>query len=225
MNLERLELLIGKKIDELKNKTVVIIGLGGVGGYATESLTRLGIGNLILIDSDNIEESNINRQLIATKETINMKKTEAFEKRIKTIMPSTNVITHYLFLNKENINILDNYSIDFLVDACDTVSTKKEIILYCKKRKIKFITCMGVGNKLDPSLIKVMKLKNTTYDPIARRLRLWVKEEKINGNIFCVSSTELPRYKGEVIASNSIVPAVAGLYLADYVLKSFIKEE
>ena len=130
------------------------------------------------------------------------------------------------FITEENIELLFQKHCDYFIDACDTISVKKELIRICKQRQIPMITCMGMGNKLDPSKIQVMELSKTSYDPIAKILRKMIKEEKIRGKIMTVCSSEVPKKtNSKEIASNAIVPAVAGLYLADYIFKEILKEK
>ena len=221
----RLELLIGKDaLEKLKTKTILVVGLGGVGGYAVEALARSGIGTIILVDYDTIETSNINRQLIALKSTIGQKKTEAWNARIHEINPDCHVIVKDMFLNGFTIQQLHE-KIDYIIDACDTISTKMELIRYSEENHIHIISSMGMGYKSDPSKISIMELKKTSYDPIARALRKMVKEEKINTKIMTVSSIEPPLQKTEhKIASNAFVPAVAGLLCASYVVQDIVGE-
>lgn len=225
-SLKRLELLIGNKIDAVKNKTVLVIGLGGVGGYAVEALVRLGIGHLILVDNDIIEMTNINRQLIATTKTVGKNKTEAWKERIKDINPNCKVTLINEFITSDNIDSLFNKNYDFLIDACDTILTKKEIIKRCVGSNIPFITCMGMGNKLDPTKIEIIDIRKTSYDPIAKIIRKMVKDEKINAKVMTVCSTEKPiKNNHGIISSNAIVPSVAGLYCANYIFSLILKEE
>lgn len=222
--LQRLRLLIGDDIEKINKITVLIIGLGGVGGYTLEALARLGIAKFILVDGDKVETTNINRQIIATTKTIDMYKTNAWEKRILEINPSVQIKKISTFIDDQNIELLFQEPVDFIVDACDTISVKKEIIRRCHKQKIKLISSMGMGNKLDPSKIALVELSKTSYDPIAKSLRKMMKDERINGKVMTVCSTESPKkIKEKVIASNAIVPAVAGLYMADYVWKQILK--
>ncbi len=224
---DRLELLVGKDtIETLQHKTVLVVGLGGVGGYAVEALARSGIGTLILVDYDIIEASNINRQLIALHSTIGQKKTEAWKKRIEEINPNCKVIQKDIFLTKENLLEQLQENIDYIVDACDTVATKMELIRYSNQNHIPMISSMGMGNKLDPSQISIIELKKTSYDPIAKVLRKMVREEKINTKIMTVSSTEPPiSNTTHQIASNAFVPAVAGLLCASYVVQDIVGEK
>src|SRR5574344_1316501 len=141
--LDRLELLLGKdNIDKINTKTVLVIGCGGVGSYTIESLVRSGIGTIIIVDFDTIDESNLNRQLITNKNNIGKYKVDEFEMKNNEIS-NTKVIKIKEFINKENIDILFNYSIDYIVDACDYVETKCELIRKCKSKNIKLISSMG----------------------------------------------------------------------------------
>lgn len=221
----RLELLIGKEaMNQLQNKTVAIIGLGGVGGYAVEALARSGIGTLILVDYDEIELTNINRQLIALHSTVGQKKVDAWKQRIKEINPNCKVILKDTFLSKENIEEL-NEPIDYIVDACDTVSTKMELIRFCIRKKIKLISSMGMGNKIDSSKLSIVEIQKTSYDPIAKTLRKMMKEEHIHQKIMVVSSIEPPQKKEKTVASNAFVPAIAGLLCASYVVRDIVGEK
>lgn len=219
----RLELLVGtQNLEKLKRKTVAVVGLGGVGGYAVEMLARSGIGTLVLIDYDVIEESNCNRQLIALHSTVGQKKTDAWRKRILEINPRCQVILKDLFLTDANINTLE-LPIDYLIDACDTIPTKMELIRFCLNRQIELISSMGMGNKLDPTKVNIMELSQTSYDPLAKRLRKLVRAAEITQKIMVVSSTESPLSRTE-IASNAFVPAVAGLLCANYVVNKIVGE-
>lgn len=224
MELIRLEYQIGKEnITKIKKTSVLVIGLGGVGGYAVESLIRSGIENIILVDADIIEKSNINRQIIALQSTIGMKKVDAFENRILDINPNVKVKKISEFITKENLHILFETKIDFVIDACDTISTKIALIEYCNKNNISIISCMGMGRKLDPSKISVMDIQKTSYDPIAKIIRKAMRDKKITSKIPVVSSTEKPlQDHSGTISSNSFVPAAAGLTCTSYVIKKII---
>lgn len=224
MNLERLESQIGKEnIEKLKKSTVLIIGLGGVGGYALESIVRSGIQNLIIVDADTIESSNLNRQLISLQSNIGEKKVDAFEKRILDINPNAKIKKIDQYITEENINLLFDEKIDYLIDACDTVPTKKLIIKQCINKKIPMISCMGMGRKLDISKIKVQDIRKTSYDPIAKKIRRMINEEHIKEKVMVVSSTEQPVTNTKKhISSNSFVPAVAGINCASYIIHLII---
>lgn len=216
--------LIGlEKYDLIKSKTVAIIGLGGVGGYALETLVRSGIESIILVDYDTIDISNINRQIIATTKNIGTKKIEAAKLRALEINPNCKVTTLDLKLNEDNIDSLFNFKIDYIIDACDTISVKKRLILECHKRKIKLISSMGSGNKLDPTKFSICDIRKTSYDPIAKIIRKFVIENKIKEKVMVVSSTEAPKKIEGVISSISYVPSVVGIYLTTYVINDIIK--
>ena len=220
---ERLELLIHNKIDDIYNKTVLIIGLGGVGSYAVEALVRSGISNLIIVDNDTISLSNLNRQLMTYHSNIGKFKTDEIEKRIKDINPNANIIKITEFIDMNNINKLFEYKIDYVVDACDTLMVKLELIKICKKKNIKLISCMGTGNKMDPAKLKITDIRKTSYDPLAKKIRKMVKDEKINGKVMVVCSDEEGKVKiNKEIPSNSFVPATAGLLCASYVINDIV---
>ena len=222
----RLEKIIGnEQLSELSKKTVLILGVGGVGGYVAESLTRSNIGKLILVDYDVIDESNINRQIIALKSTIGMKKVDVLENRIKDINEACNVIKIDKFIDINNIEELFKYDIDYFVDCCDTVSTKKEVIKRCITNNIDFISSMGTGNKLDPTKLDIVDIRKTVNDPLARIIRKFIKDEKINKKVMVLSCTELPIKTGDrTPGSSAFVPATAGLIIASYIVRSFIKK-
>ena len=223
---DRIEKVIGSSnLNNIKNKSVLILGCGGVGGYVAEGLARSGIGTLILVDFDIIDETNINSQIIALDSTIGMKKVDVLEKRIKDINGLCTVIKIDNFIDVDNIYDLFQYDFDFFVDACDTVRTKKKVILECINRKIKFISCMGTGNKLDPSKLKIVDIRDTNNDPLARIIRKFVKDEKINRKVMVLSSDEVPVKTGESTPGSLIfVPACAGLMISSYIINVFIKK-
>jgi len=224
---ERLDLLIGKENREkLYTKTVLIVGVGGVGGYVAESLVRSGIGHLVLIDYDTIDITNKNRQLIALDSTIGMKKVEVLKKRLLDINGDCQIDIHDTFLTEENLSILDLYNIDYLVDACDTISTKKAIISKCISNNIKFISSMGTGKRLDPSMLEITNLDKTSYDPIAKILRKYVKDNKIKTKVKVLYSKEQPmKIESNKVASCSFVPSSAGLLIGSYIIREFIKDK
>ena len=220
---ERTISLIGESnFNKIKEKTVLIVGLGGVGGYATESLVRSGIYNLILIDHDTIDITNLNRQIISTNNNIGNIKVDEFKKRILEINPDCNVITNKLFLDRTNYNILDNYKIDYIIDCCDSVDTKKLLIDYSLEKNIKLISSMGTANKLDPTKLEIIDIRKTSYDPLAKILRKYVSILKTNKKIMVVSSTEEP-LQTQNLSTLVFVPATAGLLCANYVIKDIIE--
>ena len=223
MEFEREELLIGNKINILKNKTILVLGLGGVGGYVVESLARCGIGNLILVDYDKVDITNINRQIIATYSNIGKLKTDCFKERISDINKDCHVKTLNIFYGKDNKDILFEEKLDYVIDCCDSLESKKILIEECFKRNIPIISSMGTGNKFHPELFSITKLKKTEYDPLAKKLRFLLKDNKELLNVDVLYSKEVPTpYKGK-IGSISYVPSVAGLLITSFVVNKFIE--
>lgn len=223
---DRLVKVVGEdNVTLLSKKTVLVLGVGGVGGYVCEALARSGIGRLILVDFDIVDETNINRQIIALESTIGMKKVDVLEERIKDINSGCEVIKIDKFIDAEEVVNLFEYEIDYFVDACDTMSTKKAVIKECIRRDIKFISSMGTGNKLDPSKLEIIDVRKTINDPLARMMRKFVKDEKINKKVMVLSSSELPIKTGDrTPGSTAFVPGAAGLLIASYVVRQFIEK-
>ena len=223
---ERLSKIIGEEaLSILSSKTVLVLGCGGVGGYVVEALARSNIGSLILVDFDKIEESNSNRQIIALNSTIGKKKVDVLEERVLDINPSCKVIKIDSFIDGDNIDILFNHSIDYFIDACDTMTTKKKVILECLKRKIPFISSMGTGNRFDPSKLEITDIRKTQNDPLARILRKFVKDEKIAKKVMVLCSREVPiKTHDRTPGSSAFVPSSAGLLIASYVVQEFIQK-
>lgn len=221
--LDREILLIGDKINKLQNTTVLVLGLGGVGGYATEALVRTGIGHIIIVDHDIIDISNLNRQIISNINNIGQKKIDEWEKRIRIINPNIEITKIDAFITEDNIEMIFNNKPDYIIDACDTIKTKKELIRQCLQRKIKFISSMGTGNKFDPTRFKITDIRKTSYDPIAKILRKMVVDEHINQKIMVVASDEKPIKVKEKIGSISYVPSVAGLLCTSYIINDILR--
>ena len=223
MEFQREELLIGEKINNLREKCILVLGLGGVGGYVVESLARCGIGHLILIDYDVVDITNINRQIIALHSNIGKKKTECFKERIKDINSNCIVDTYDIFYDESNKDIIFNQNIDYIIDCCDSLNSKKIIIEESYKREIPIISSMGTGNKFHPELFTITTLNKTSYDPLAKKLRFLFKDNQdILKNVMVLYSKEPPQpYKGK-IGSISYVPSIAGLMLTSYVVNSFL---
>lgn len=217
MNLERLEILIGKEnIEKLKKLNIIIIGIGGVGGYTLESIIRSGVENITIVDGDIIEKSNINRQLIVTKENINKPKVEEWKKRINEINPDVNLKTINKFVNINDLKqILDKY--DYIIDACDDVKLKIDLIEYATKNNIKIISSMGTANKMDATKLNITTLDKTEYDPLAKVIRKELRKKRVSLNIKVVSSNEKPKNKNG-LGTNSYLPAVAGLLITNEVI-------
>lgn len=244
----RTELLIGKEgIDKLKNAKVAVFGIGGVGSFVVEGLVRSGVGNLVLIDDDRVCLTNLNRQLIATRKTVGKYKVEVARDRVHEINPKTNVEIYQEFFLPETEGILDD-SVDYIVDCVDTVTAKIELVVRAKKLNIPIISCMGTGNKLDPTRFEVTDIYKTSICPLAKVMRkelrarnikdlkvLYSKEEPMkpieNLENSCKTGCICPpgtvrKYtdRNQVPGSISFVPSVAGLIIAGEVIKDIIKK-
>lgn len=210
-------------INQLKNKTVAIVGIGGVGGYVAESLARSGVGKLILVDYDVVDETNINRQIIALHSTIGKEKVSLMEERIHDICEDTQVVSYRIMYGEENRYDIFSEKIDFLVDACDIVRSKQILITECLNRGIPFISSMGTGNRLDSSKLTVTDLAKTEGDPLARIMRKWAKDRGIRTPIPVLYSSELPIKTGTRQPGSLIfVPASAGLLIGGYIVRYFL---
>ncbi len=225
MWLSRLRKIVSEEnINKLKNTTVAIIGIGGVGGHALESITRIGIGNIVIVDKDVVDITNLNRQIIALNSNIGENKVDVAKKRILDINPECNVTTLKIFLDKSNIDELFKYNIDYVIDACDTTTTKILLIKECLKRNIKIISSMGTGNKFNPSMLEIIDIRKTSYDPLAKIIRKKLKDENINKKVMVVCSKEKPvKLNDRTPGSNSMVPSTAGILCASYVINDILK--
>ena len=204
--------------EKLKNSRVAVFGLGGVGGYALEALARSGIGALDVIDPDYIDESNINRQLLALSSSV---------KRLKEINPELIVSAHELFYSPENADAIDLKQYDAVADAIDFFPGKLELALRSRDAGVKLVSCMGTGKKTAPSLIRVSDISETSVCPLARKMRAELKKRGVN-ELTVIWSPEQPAPARDsvqssdgkkFIPSGAVVPAVAGLYLADAIIK------
>ena len=230
----RTELLIGKdKLDKLSSFHVAIFGLGGVGGYACEALARIGINNFTLIDNDVISLSNLNRQIIATRETVGRKKVYVMKERIISINPNAIVNCYDLFFLNNNDEIIDFSKFDYVIDCIDTISAKLSLCEICDKYNIKIISSMGTGNKLIPHF-EVGDINNTSTCPLAKVMRRELKKRNIK-KLKVVYSKEQPIKPLKEVKINkdshkltpgsiSFVPPACGLVIASEVFKDLIKE-
>ena len=242
----RTELVIGKEgLEKLSNAKVAIFGLGGVGSFVLEGLVRAGVGNFVLIDDDRICLTNLNRQILATRKTVGQPKVEVAKQRILDINPDANVEIHQEFFMPETEGILDN-SIDYIVDCIDTVTAKIELVVIADKLNITIISCMGTGNKLDPTRFEVTDIYKTSVCPLAKVMRkelrsrgikklkvVYSKEEPVRlnettensckHNCICPPGTKRKcTIRNQVPGSVSFVPSVAGLIIAGEVVKSIL---
>ena len=222
---QRLELLIGaENFSKLTASTVAVFGIGGVGSFTVEALARCGIGHLILIDKDNVDETNINRQIHALTSTIGRSKVEVMRERIQQINPAAKVETIQKFLlPNENAEDFFVCRYDYVVDAIDTLTAKIFLVEECTRRGIKIISSMGAGNKLDPTRFRVSDVFQTSVDPVAKIMRKKLRERGIN-RLKVVWSDENPLPVKNFIGSVSFVPSVAGLIIAGEVVRDLISE-
>jgi dinucleotide-utilizing enzyme len=241
-------MLVGDNaIEKLKNSNIIIFGIGGVGSYTVEALVRSGVGNLTIVDYDEISESNINRQLHALHSTVGMSKAEIMKKRILDINPECNVtlIKELAYKNIERF-LGGNQKYNFVVDAVDVISSKIEIVEYCYKNDINIVSSMGFGNKMHPEMVEISTIENTSVCPMARTIRSILRKKNIR-NIPVVYSkekaivpdksdnysfekptefrenNELPRKVTP--GSNAFVPGTAGLVIASYVIRKLLEIE
>ena len=220
---ERTQRLIGEHaMHDLMKKKVVIIGLGGVGSYVLEAFARAGIGHLVVADFERIEESNINRQILALHSTIGMFKTQTAYDRVKDINPNIQVYTHNMFVTKDNIKDIIPLDADYVIDAIDTVQSKIDIIRFAKNNGINVISCMGTGNKIDNTGFKITKIDKTDTCPLARKIRKILVSEGMSDVDVLYSSCNNYVKDTEIISSISYVPSTAGLLIAGYVIRKMI---
>lgn len=231
----RTELLLGRDaMERLKKSRVAVFGIGGVGGYVCEALVRSGIGAFDLIDSDKVSLSNLNRQIIATRQSIGKYKTEVMKERMLDINPEINVRIYNTFFLPENADEFPFYEYDYVIDAVDTVTAKIELVMKAKKTHVPIISSMGAGNKLDGSMFRAADIYETKVCPLARVMRRELKKRGVE-NLRVVYSEETPicvnfsmentdkvenRDKKTVPGSVAFVPSVAGLIIAGEVVKA-----
>lgn len=222
---------------KLKDSTVAVIGIGGVGSYVVEGLIRAGVGRLVICDYDHICETNINRQIHATYDTIGMLKVKAMKDRIIKINPDVEVLLYPYVYNKETESEILNGKIDYVVDAIDQVTAKIQLVLYCKEKNIPIIASMGTGNKVDPTKLEVADIYNTSICPLARVMRkelrkrevdslkvIYSKEKPIVPIVSNISETIKDGKWKNTPGSVSFVPSVAGLIIVSEVIKELLEE-
>lgn len=224
----RTAMLLGEEaLKKLENSRVAVFGVGGVGGYCVEALARSGVGSIDIIDNDEVSLSNINRQIIATVDTIGRKKVKVAKERILSINPKANVTAFDLFFLPENADEFEFENYDYIVDAIDTVSGKLALIEQAKKFNIPIISSMGAGNKLNPEMFEVADIFETSVCPLARVMRSELKKRGIKSLkvVYSKEKALKPENNGEATAKRQIpgsvafVPSVAGLIIAGEVIK------
>ena len=234
--LQRSELLIKNEgIEKLKNANVLVVGLGGVGSFAAEFLARAGVGNLTIVDGDTVDITNVNRQLPALHSTVGKNKVEVVAERILDINPEVQLIPINEFLSPERMDeMLENNKFDYVLDCIDSVSPKLALIKACRKRKIKIVSSMGAGGKMDPSKVMVRDLSKTNNCYLAKQIRKRLKKEGITKGFRCVFSTEIQNedslkltdgsnFKKSFYGTISYMPALFGLNAAAEVINYLVK--
>ncbi|CAH0119078.1 tRNA threonylcarbamoyladenosine dehydratase [Paenibacillus sp. CECT 9249] len=240
----RTELAIGPEgLERMKNSTVAVLGIGGVGSIAAEALARTGIGRIVMIDKDTVDITNINRQIHALTTTVGQKKAELMQERIRLINPECDAIALNMFYTEETYERLFAYPLDYVIDASDTISYKIHLIKQCLERNIPIISSMGAANKMDPTRFQVADISKTSVDPMARVIRQKLRKDGIKKGVKVVFSTEEPikprpdvtqrivpetapeiRKAQQPPASNSFVPPVAGLIMVSVVVKDLLDQ-
>lgn len=220
---ERLITLIGEdNVNKLKKANVLIVGLGGVGGYALETLVRSGIYNLTIVDGDVVELSNLNRQIISKRDVIGRPKALVAQARTLEINPDVNLKVINQFIREDNFSLLNIDSFDYVIDACDDLNLK--MLLIKNAEKYKLISSMGTANKMDITRFKITTIDKTSYDPLAKIIRKKIKEEKIRTKFKVVSSDEKVMKNGTKLGTIAYMPAVSGLLCASYVINDIINK-
>ncbi len=239
----RNELAIGKEgIELLKNSTVAVLGIGGVGSFAAEALARSGVGRLVLVDKDDVDITNVNRQIHALLSTVGQQKVELMRDRVKEINPDCEVIALKMFYTEETYEQFFSYNLDYVIDASDTIMYKIHLMKECLKRNIKIISSMGAANKMDPTRFQIADISKTHTDPLAKVIRTKLRKEGITKGIPVVFSDESPiviredvrkevgNDKAEIRkakmppSSNAFVPSVAGLIAASWVVRDILRD-
>ena len=220
---DRTKLLLGEEnLEQLKSKRVAVFGVGGVGGYALEALARSGVGTLDLIDKDVVDETNINRQIIALQSTIGQPKVEVAKARCLDINPDMTVNTHQVFYLPETANQFDFKSYDYVIDAIDTVTGKLQLIEAANEANVPIISSMGAGNKLDPTQFEVADISKTSVCPLAKVMRKELRDRGIE-HLKVVYSKEAPiKIEARSPGSVAYVPSVVGLIIASEVIKDLL---
>ena len=224
---DRTKLLIGQSgLEKLEKSNVAVVGIGGVGGYVCEMLVRAGVGRLTIVDFDTIDETNINRQLVANTETVGLLKTEVMEKMLKKINPQCKIMVKNVQLSKENVGrIIGTEKYDFVVDAIDNVTNKIDLICFCKENGIKIVSAMGAGNRFGIPNFKVTDIYKTSNDGLARVLRKKLRERGVSSLDVVISEETAEKIDKKTMSVGSIsyYPAMCGCVLSAYVVQNLLK--
>ena len=211
-------------LEKISSSSVIVFGLGGVGGAAAESLVRSGVGRIGIVDKDTVDITNINRQIIATDKTVGMNKTDAMEERLLSINPNVRIDKYNLFYLPETADEINLSEYDFIVDCIDNVTAKLELISRAKREGVSVISSMGTGNKLHPEMLEIADISKTSVCPLARVMRRELKLRGINKVPVVYSKEEPVKTGSSVPGSTSFVPPVAGYLITSYVVNQLISE-
>ncbi len=211
------------KLNLIKNSSVIVFGLGGVGSAAAEALVRAGVGTIGIVDKDVVDVTNINRQLIATDKTVGQNKTDAVEERLFTINPELQIHKYNLFYLPETADSIDLSEYDFILDCIDNVTAKIELAVRAKEMGVKIISSMGTGNKLHPEMLEIADISKTSVCPLARVMRRELKKRGIYKLPVVYSKEEPVKTDSSVPGSMSFTPPVAGYLMSSFVINSIIK--
>ncbi len=216
---DRLLKIIKKEdFEKINNLDVLLVGIGGVGGYTLETLVRMGVGHITIADYDTVEESNLNRQIIALHSNLGELKVDIAKKRCLDINPHLDIKTIKEKLTKDNLSNLNINNYDYIIDACDTVTVKIELVKLAISNNIKIISCMGTGNRFNPTKLEITDISKTYNDPLAKIVRKLLKEEGIKHTKVVFSSENPIKTHEKTPGSTSLVPSVAGILLASYII-------
>jgi len=219
----RIELLLGHEgMERLYKSNIAIVGIGGVGSYAAEAVCRCGIRNISVIDPDLVETSNINRQIPATSATIGRYKTDVMSDRMREINPSVKINQHTCSYTPTNSSIITEGHFDYVIDAIDSLNDKIHLISTCLDHDIPIISCMGTANRVNPSMLEISDIKDTSVCPVARRVRRGLRQNGVYSGLNVVYSREIPLKKGPELGSIVFVTAVAGMMLASFAVNSIL---
>lgn len=221
---ERVELLISnEQLNKFVNSNILLVGVGGVGGACFEALVRMGLKDITIVDGDTFSESNLNRQLLSNRDNIGHSKVNEAFLRAKSINPYISVVCKEMFLIAANIDELDYSSFDYIIDCCDTMTTKLLLVKKALEYNIKIISCMGTGNRLDPTKFEITNIWKTEYDPVAKAMRKLLRDNNIKYKLPVLISKEIPmKINSRNPGSVSFVPNVAGFCIASYVFNDII---
>jgi len=221
---DRTKLLIGdSNLQKLQNSNILVVGVGGVGGYALEVLTRSGVGNFTIVDGDKVDITNINRQIIATHSTIGRAKVDVFKERMLDINPNINVRALNIRFNQDSVNMIFDRHYDYVIDAIDSVKDKLLLIATAKDKNLNIISAMGAGNKIEMTDFEIVDIFKTQNDKLAKKMRKLLKDNGIK-KLDTVTNNAIPlQIEGNTIGSIAYMPPLAGIKLGGYVVQQLIK--